>query len=358
MIEIKNLCKTYHLKSGDVPAIQNVNLSIHEGDIYGIIGYSGAGKSSLIRCINLLEKPDKGEIIVDGTTLVSTISKKGEEKVSIIPNRALRKTRKNIGMIFQHFNLLDRLTVYENIAYPLRYSGYDKKEIHNRVIELLSLVGLSDKINVYPSSLSGGQKQRVAIARAIASHPKVLLSDEATSALDPDATESILHLLKDLNQKLGLTIVMITHEMSVIKSICSKVAVMEDGKVVEEGDVYSIFSNPKTEVTKRFVATTSALHKVDQLLNSSILLGNDQKGKLVKLIYQKTSVKDALISEVSRKYHVDVSIVLATVEILQDAPLGGMIAWFQGNEKDIQSALTFFSDSDVKVEVIEHGRVD
>ncbi len=357
MIKISNLNKTYHLKDKDVKAIQDVNLSIKEGEIFGIIGYSGAGKSSLIRCINLLEKPDYGEIIVDDVKLCQMTNIKGQDKLVTLSEKELRKTRKNIGMIFQHFNLLERLTVFENIAFPLRHTKMRKNDINKRVHELIDLVGLNDKINVYPKQLSGGQKQRVAIARAIASHPKVLLSDEATSALDPDATESILNLLKDLNKKLGLTIVMITHEMSVIKSICAKVAVMEEGKIVESGDVYSIFSNPQSDVTKKFVASTSVLHHVDDLLYHSIIQ-EDKNGKLVKLIYQKTTVKDAIISEVSRKYNVNVSIILATIEILEDAPLGGIIALLQGNIRNINQAILFFQNNDVKVEVINHGRVD
>ena len=237
MIVLQNVSKTYRLKDARVEAIKDVSLRVQDGEIFGVIGYSGAGKSSLVRCINLLEVPDSGTISVNGTDI--TWSEGGAFKR--LSNHEMKKVRKKIGMIFQHFNLLDRSTVFGNVAYPLAYSGLAKEEICSRVFSLLELVGLTDKAHAYPSQLSGGQKQRVAIARALANDPSVLLSDEATSALDPEATESILSLLKELNKKLNLTIILITHEMSVIKSICDKVAVMENGRVVEEGDVYSIF---------------------------------------------------------------------------------------------------------------------
>lgn len=362
MIEIKNLYKTYHLKSGDVEAIKNVNISIAEGEIYGVIGYSGAGKSSLIRCINLLEVPDSGDITVNGIELTKMTEISGKNGIKTVLKRIkegeLRTVRKKIGMIFQHFNLLDRSTVYENIAYPLKHSKKSKDEIHKKVLELLELVDLTDKIDVYPSQLSGGQKQRVAIARALANDPKVLLSDEATSALDPDATESILALLKKLNQQLGLTIVLITHEMSVIKAICHKVAVMENGYVVEEGNVYDVFANPIQPVTRKFVSSTSSLGKIDSMLeNHSPLIDLSGNGKLVKLQFLKNSVGDALISDVSRRFNVNLSIVLANVELLQDSPLGGVIAIIKGQEEDIHKALAYIENNQVKVEVLENGRV-
>jgi len=242
MINVEHLDKTYHLKNADVHAVDDVSLHIESGQIYGVIGYSGAGKSTLVRCLNFLEIPDSGSIEIEGFGKVN--AKQGSLDIS---QKKLRELRRSIGMIFQHFNLLDRSTVFDNVAYPLKYTGLSKKEIETRVDELLDLVDLADKKYVYPSQLSGGQKQRVAIARALSNNPKVLLSDEATSALDPDATESILKLLKDLNKRLGITIILITHEMSVIKSIANRVAVMENGKVVEEGDVYDIFANPKEQ---------------------------------------------------------------------------------------------------------------
>ncbi len=352
MIEIQHLNKTYHAKSGDVDAVHDVNLTVHEGEIYGVIGYSGAGKSSLIRCINLLELPDSGSITVCGEKL--TWMENGQMKV--MKNKDLNRVRRNIGMIFQHFNLLDRSTVFENIAYPLKHIGMTKEAIYKRVIELLELVDLSDKIDVYPSQLSGGQKQRVAIARALANNPKVLLSDEATSALDPDATESILALLKSLNKKLGITIVLITHEMAVIKTVCHKVAVMEHGEVVEEGMVYDIFANPEKEITKKFIGSASPLRKIHSLIRKDSPLIQTQKGGiLLKLIFEKNCVGDALISDISRRFNVDFNIVLANVEILKGEQLGSIIAVLNGTEKDVEKAMAYLTEKGVRQEVIEHG---
>lgn len=353
MIEIQHLNKTYHSKSGDVDAVRDVNLTIREGEIYGVIGYSGAGKSSLIRCINLLELPDSGSITVGGERLTWMEN----DAMKVIKNKDLNRVRRGIGMIFQHFNLLDRSTVFENIAYPLKHTGMTKEQIHNRVIELLELVDLSDKIDVYPSQLSGGQKQRVAIARALANNPKVLLSDEATSALDPDATESILSLLKSLNKKLGITIVLITHEMAVIKAVCHKVAVMENGEVVEEGKVYDIFANPDQAITKKFISSASPLNKIHSLVRKDSPFIQTKDGELlVKLIFEKTTVGDAIISDISRRFNVDFNIVLANVEILKGEQLGSMIAVLSGNEKDIENTMSYLKEKKVRTEVIEHGR--
>ena len=265
MIEVRHLNKIFRLKSGDVTALEDVSFRIEKGSVYGVIGYSGAGKSTLVRCLNLLEYADFGEIEINGKTIVL---EQGQPSVNgrKMSSREQSALRREIGMIFQHFNLLDRLTVFDNIAYPLKHTGRSRKEIERRVWELLELVSLTDKADVFPSQLSGGQKQRVAIARALAGNPPVLLSDEATSALDPEATESILALLKELNRKLGITIVLITHEMSVVKRIADRVAVMEDGMIVEEGSVYDLFSDPATEISKRFVASSSLLGKIDSLI--------------------------------------------------------------------------------------------
>lgn len=344
MIELKNISKVYHLKSGDVDAVKNVNLTINDGEIYGVIGYSGAGKSTLVRCINLLEVPDSGEITVNGTKLTWTDQ---NGKFAHLSNHDMKKVRKGIGMIFQHFNLLDRSTVFDNIAYPLKYSGLSKEQINKRVFELLNLVGLSEKANVYPSQLSGGQKQRVAIARAIANNPKVLLSDEATSALDPDATESILSLLKELNKKLGLTIILITHEMAVIKSVCTKVAVMEKGTVVEEGDVYSIFAEPKQAITKKFIASQSSLSKISKFGKNGFINLTDG-ARLIKLQFLKDAVGDALISEISRRFNVNLNIVLANVDIIQDSPLGEIIVVMKGEGKNISDAIDFLRTQNVR----------
>ena len=348
MINVEHLDKTYHLKNADVHAVDDVSLHIESGQIYGVIGYSGAGKSTLVRCLNFLEIPDSGSIEIEG------FGKVNAKQVSLdISQKKLRELRRSIGMIFQHFNLLDRSTVFDNVAYPLKYTGLSKKEIETRVDELLDLVDLADKKYVYPSQLSGGQKQRVAIARALSNNPKVLLSDEATSALDPDATESILKLLKDLNKRLGITIILITHEMSVIKSIANRVAVMENGKVVEEGDVYDIFANPKEEITKKFINSSSSLSNITKLIENKTIIPRDSK--LVKLTFTRDSVGSATISKISREYNVDVNIMLANVDVVNADALGGIIASIEGNKEDIQDAINYLHASNVKVEVIHHA---
>ena len=348
MINIEHLDKTYHLKNADVHAVDDVSLQIESGQIYGVIGYSGAGKSTLVRCLNFLEIPDSGSIEIEGFGKVN--AKQGSLDIS---QKKLRELRQSIGMIFQHFNLLDRSTVFDNVAYPLKYTGLSKKEIVTRVDKLLDLVDLADKKYVYPSQLSGGQKQRVAIARALSNNPKVLLSDEATSALDPDATESILKLLKDLNKRLGITIILITHEMSVIKSIANRVAVMENGKVVEEGDVYDIFANPKEEITKKFINSSSSLSNITKLIENKTIIPRDSK--LVKLTFTRDSVGSATISKISREYNVDVNIMLANVDVVNADALGGIIASIEGNKDDIQDAINYLHASNVKVEVIHHA---
>lgn len=357
MIEIKDLNKTFHLKNSDVEAVKNVSLSIHKGEIYGVIGYSGAGKSTLVRCLNLLEIPDSGEMRISDTAITfreGTPYRADKDGLRRMSQGEQNRMRRGIGMIFQHFNLLDRSTVFENVAYPLRYVGMSQKEIKSRVLKMLELVGLTDKIDVYPSQLSGGQKQRVAIARALANNPAILLSDEATSALDPDATESILNLLKELNAQLGLTIILITHEMAVIKSVCQRVAVMENGRVVEEGSVYDIFSQPHAPITRRFVESATSLNKLDRLLSiNSPLVRTKQGEKLIRLTFSNDSVGEHIISSVARQHNVDLNIVLANVEVLQDSTLGGMIAILGGEADNIEAALKYLNDHHVKTEVIE-----
>ena len=250
LIELKNISKDFGSGEKAVHAVRDVSLSIGSGEIFGIIGFSGAGKSTLVRCINLLERPSSGSVFVAGQDLTALSAKD------------LRAARKKIGMIFQHFNLMPSRTVAGNVAYPLKGSGLSKEDIQKKVATLLELVGIGDKADAYPSQLSGGQKQRVAIARALANDPQVLLCDEATSALDPQTTKAILHLLKHLNETLGITIVLITHEMAVVKEICDRVAVMEYGRVVEQGEVFTVFAEPKQDITKSFIHTTSNLRKV------------------------------------------------------------------------------------------------
>ncbi len=350
MITLEHVSKTFGGGEGEVHAVQGVSLDIAEGEIFGIIGYSGAGKSTLVRCINLLEKPTAGTVTVDGQRLCWT---EGDRAVQIAEHE-LRKTRKKIGMIFQHFNLMPSRTVEQNVAFPLRGSGLGKEVVHRKVMDLLAMVDLPDKAGAYPSQLSGGQKQRVAIARALASDPKVLLCDEATSALDPQTTQSILRLIRDINHKTGITVVIITHEMAVVKEICHRVAVMDAGKVVETGTVYEVFSNPQQPVTRSFISTTSNLSKVEELITADDPIVALKPGEVIaRLNYGKSNVSEATISEISRRFNVDVSILFSNVEIIAGQSLGGLVAAISGER--VGEAITYLSERDVVVEVLKRG---
>ena len=347
MIYLKNICKTFiDDNKKEVHAVNDVSLTINDGDIFGIIGFSGAGKSTLVRCINLLERPTSGTVEVDGKDLTK------------LSEKELRESRKKIGMIFQHFNLFPSRTIFGNVAFPLQGSGLSKEEIAAKVRNLLELVGISEKENAYPSQLSGGQKQRVAIARALANDPDILLCDEATSALDPQTTKAILDLLKDLNKKLGITIVVITHEMAVVKEICNKVAVMEKGRVVEEGDVFSIFANPQEALTQNFIKTTSNLRKIEDLVNEGSPVVDLKPGELiVRLSYIEKNISEPLISAMTYKFNVILNIIFANIEIIQNAPIGGTVAIMSGKSEDIDAALDYLRDKNVGVEVIKDARV-
>lgn len=342
MIQLTDVSKIFKTPHGEVRACQEINLEIKQGEIFGIIGFSGAGKSTLVRCINLLERPTTGSVIVDGQDLT-------KQKAS-----ELRQSRKKIGMIFQHFNLMPSRTVAKNVAFPLKGSGLSKQEINQKVASLLELVELSDKASAYPSQLSGGQKQRVAIARALANDPKVLLCDEATSALDPQTTQSILKLLKDLNQKLDLTIVLITHEMAVIKEICSRVAVMEEGRIKEIGNVVDIFAHPKAEITRNFIATTSNLTKIGDLLKENAKVVQLNPGEqLLMLTYSPHNTNEPLISAISRKFDIDANIIFGNVEVLQHQSLGSLVVKLSGEQSHIEEAITYIKDTGVQVEVLK-----
>lgn len=345
MIELKNVSKTFIENHSQIEAVKEVNLVIENKDIFGIIGFSGAGKSTLIRCINLLEKPSTGQIMINNLDITAL---KGKD---------LREARKKIGMIFQHFNLFPSRTIFENVAYPLGDGSFSKKEIKDRVYNLLHLVGIADKAHSYPSQLSGGQKQRVAIARALATEPSILLCDEATSALDPKTTRSILKLLKELNKKLGLTIVLITHEMEVVREICNRVAIMDKGQLIEEADIFSLFANPKQLLTQSFIKTTSNLHKVEQLIEEGLLpleLGSGEV--VVRLTYLRKTVSEPLISKLSKKYCVDFNIIFADIEIIQGSPIGGTVAILSGEEEQFEPVLAALEKENVRVEVIRDGR--
>lgn len=337
MIQIQDLTKTYMTKRGAVTGVDNVSMNIKKGEIFGIVGYSGAGKSSLIRCINLLEKPTSGTIIVDGKDLTSL---KGSE---------LRKARLKIGMIFQHFYLISQKTVYDNIAFALRAAGMNAKEIDVRVSELLEMVGLVEKRNVYPAQLSGGQKQRVGIARALANNPDVLLCDEATSALDPNTTLSILRLLKDINRKLNITIVLITHEMNVVKEICDRMAIMQGGAVIEEGQVYDIFADPQQDLTKEFISSVVSFNVPEQILSETA-------GLLVKLLFKGAMAGEGVVSDMLQKYQIKGNFLHGSIEYIQERPLGIFIMELEGDKTTIVEALKYLESWATLVEVIGNGK--
>lgn len=342
MIHIENLSKVYDSGGQTVEALKNINLTINKGDIYGIIGLSGAGKSSLVRCINLLEKPTSGEIIIKGLLKNPNTSL---DITKVFPGE-LREARKKIGMIFQHFNLLMNSTVYENIAFPLKLSKVHKKEIDKKVTELLEVVGLSNKKDMYPAQLSGGQKQRVGIARALANNPQIILCDEATSALDPTTTESILSLIKDINKKLNITVVVITHEMDVVKKLCNKVAVLEKGLIVENGNVIDIFADPQTTTSKQFLK--------DMILEAPLEISNTLKNdeKLLRLYFKGEQTNEPVVSRLSRTFNLDISIIAGNIETIQGVQLGNLIIKVSGDKDKILSAIDYLNKINLKVEVI------
>jgi D-methionine transport system ATP-binding protein len=327
-----------------VEALKGVSLKVDPSDIFGVVGFSGAGKSTLIRCINLLERPDSGTVMVNG------------QELSGLAEKDLERHRQKIGMIFQHFNLFRSKTVYNNIALPLEYQKKSDTEIKRKVNELLNMVGLEDKKHTYPSELSGGQKQRVAIARALANDPQILLSDEATSALDPQMTESILELLYELNKKLALTIVVITHEMLVIKEICNKVAVMENGYIVESGELYDIFSNPQTKITRDFTAgflKLDGLQKLLKQLNFHNVIGRD--GQLYHLIFTGDRANEPFISRIVKSFDVEASIIYGCTEVIQGKPLGSLFVMLRGDDSAVKKSTDYLVSNGVSVKKILDG---
>lgn len=335
IFEIKSVSKTYRQAKKTVHALEDVSLLVEKGDIFGIIGLSGAGKSTLIRCLCKLVTPSSGSILFHG------------KDIAQMDKLALRDFRKNVGMIFQHFNLLSSRTAAENIAYPLELAGAAKDQQEKRIDELLGLVGLKEKKDAYPSQLSGGEKQRVGIARALANHPEVLLCDEATSALDPKTTREILSLLKTINKKLGLTIILITHEMEVIKQICNKVAVIEKGGIVEEGPVSEIFSEPRHETTKQFLQ--SASHEIPDQFFKEL----SPNRKLLRLKFKGQAASEPVISEIVRRFNVDANILLGWIDLLQTVTIGTLIIELTGDPKGIQMALNYLQGKSILCEVIE-----
>ncbi|WP_419535582.1 methionine ABC transporter ATP-binding protein [Endozoicomonas sp.] len=339
MIELNNLTKVFAAGGTEVKAIDGVSLTVPEGTIYGVIGSSGAGKSTLIRCVNLLEKPTSGQVLVDGQDL------------TLLSEKSLRQARHNIGMIFQHFNLLSSRTVYDNVALPLELAGATKSEIEQAVLPLLELTGLDSKRNSYPAQLSGGQKQRVAIARALASKPKVLLCDEATSALDPQTTRSILALLKDINRQLKITILIITHEMDVVKTICDRVAIMSFGKIIEENEVEQFFLNPQTDLAKEFVR--SAIHEKPVAEIEARFQSDPSDGArpVVRITFVGQGVVQPLITKAARQFNTDFNILQADIETVNEKAMGFLMVEIMGEPEGIEQSLQFLK-ANVQVEVI------
>ncbi|EMR07285.1 Methionine import ATP-binding protein MetN [Bhargavaea cecembensis DSE10] len=337
MIELKNITKTFYGRKTKVEALKNINIEIKEGEVFGIIGFSGAGKSTLLRVINLLEKPTSGEVLINGKNLLT------------LKEKELRNVRKKIGIIFQQFHLLSSYNVFDNVAEILRMNGVPKQEINKKVKELLLLVGLEDKANQYPANLSGGQKQRVGIARALAMDPDILLCDEATSALDPQTTDSILKLLLDINKKLGLTIVLITHEMDVIKKVCDRVAVMEKGEIIEQGTVLDIFSNPVEETTNNFVGNVYENLITEEMLTA---LRGDDPSFILRLAFRGDSALNPVLSEVATSYSVTSNIVHGSITYLKGTPLGILFVHLSGDPDKLSQAISYLEEKVYRVEVI------
>lgn len=348
MISLKDVSVTFTQPNKEtVQAVKNVSLEVDKGDVYGIVGYSGAGKSTLVRVINLLQRPTSGSVVVNQTELTA------------LPAKALREKRKTIGMIFQHFNLMDSRNVFDNVDFSLKYAGISKQERRQKVTELLFLVGLEEKARSFPSQLSGGQKQRVAIARALANDPEILLCDEATSALDPKTTLQILALLKKLNRKLGLTIVIITHEMQVVKEICNKVAVMENGEIIEQGKSVQIFSQPAKPLTKDFIRTATHIDQaLETILGSAKFSSLAANEWLVELSYVGDQTNEPLIAQLFSRYQVTTNILYGNVEILQDVPIGSLIVSLSGEYGQRKRALDFLADQGVYTNIIKQNHAE
>ena len=332
-ILIQDVSKTFETKDGSVQALKHVSLSIETGDIYGIIGMSGAGKSTLVRCMNFLEVPSEGKELIDGKSL------------SEFSPKELRKEREKIGMIFQHFNLLMQKNVLENVCFPLYIQGKKKAEARAKALELLEIVGLADRAKAYPAQLSGGQKQRVAIARALASDPQILLCDEATSALDPQTTSSILELLQDINQKFGITIVIITHQMSVVREICTHVAIMKDGEVKEQGLVEEIFSHPKSQVAKELISKDSGNDVESKKLTQSEI----QDGEIVRIVFSENSAFEPVIANLILTFHEPVNILKANTKNVGGVAKGEMILQFMSDSTNVPEMKKFLTERGLEI---------
>ena len=331
MIRFEHVSKTFQTKNGPFDALKDVSFEIEKGDIYGVIGYSGAGKSTLIRMVNALETPTSGNVWVE------------EKDIGTLNQKELRNLRKGIGMIFQQFNLLESKTIYDNVAIALKLNGVSKKDMEKRVTELLDFVELSDKKYSYPGQLSGGQKQRVGIARALANNPSILLCDEATSALDPKTTDSILELLKKINEMLHITIVIITHEMNVIQKICNKVAVMDYGQVVETGSVIQVFSDPRSDIARRFVGNLIRDVIPEPLVES--IRRETRNSRLLRIKLENTDSTEPLLWEINRRFEVETNILYSTINVIQGIVVGIMLVFFIGTDAEIEKAEQYILES-------------
>ncbi|KAB7707850.1 ATP-binding cassette domain-containing protein [Bacillus aerolatus] len=341
MIQLENVTKVFSGKKGSIQALDDVSLHVKKGEIFGVIGYSGAGKSTLIRCANLLERPTTGTVKVNGVDLTA-----------LSPGK-LREARQKIGMIFQGFNLLKTATVYDNVAIPLKLSGLNKQEVKERVEKYLEIVGLEQKHQAYPGELSGGQKQRVAIARALAHEPEVLLCDEATSALDPDTTEAILELLLKINRDLGITILLITHEMNVIQRICDRVAVMEQGQVIEQGTVMELFTTPQKATTKKFIGSVFSHNIPESTLTH--LQGN---GRIALLSFFGISSGEPALALVSKHFNVFPNILSGSIIQMKQEPYGQLLVHLRGDKEEVEKAIEFLIEKGVQVEGEDHYAVN
>jgi D-methionine transport system ATP-binding protein len=336
MIRLENVSKVFPSKNGEVKAVDQVSLHVNKGEIHGVIGYSGAGKSTLIRLVNALEKPTGGKVFI------------ADKEVTALTDEELRVTRQKVGMIFQHFNLLKTATVFDNVAIPLKLLGYSKQEVKDKVDKYLAIVDLSEKKDAYPAQLSGGQKQRVAIARALSQEPEVLLSDEATSALDPETTNSILDLLLKINQDLGITILLITHEMNVIQKICDYVYVLEDGNIIEQGTSIDLFTQPNEPTTKKFLNTIS-----QRKLSASLVEQLKLKGTVSRLTFVGENTGEPLLAEVSQRFSVQPNILTANIMELKNGIIGNLVIHLVGEQEKTNEALAFLEKQGVRTEEVE-----
>lgn len=340
MIHLENINKTFSTTAGDFEALKAINLEVAEGEICGVIGRSGAGKSTLIRCVNLLERPTSGTVRV------------AHQNLCALSAGALRQARHQIGMVFQHFNLLASRTVYRNVAFQLELLGKRRPEIDKAVLPLLELTGLSEKRDLYPHQLSGGQKQRVAIARALVTQPKVLLCDEMTSALDPETTHAILRLVKQINHEFGLSILLITHEMEVIKTISDRVAVIDSGRIVEHTDVIQLFQNPQSEVAKQFVKGDMAEHVPDELRAAVQEKAFEGAKMLVQIAFIGKEATQPVMQELFNHNHININIMQANLEYLRSETIGVMTATFDGEHAACEAAISYLTQKGIGVEVL------